>query len=340
MEQVVSDLVSNIDRERFNPLVVCINSIGQIGEELQKKDIAVIKLPRMLPLVSYLFPYQLVKIIRQFKADVIHVHSGCWHKVAIAGRWCGVRKIIYTDHGRFFPDLKKVIFLDRVASVVTERIVAVSQNLGEYMTNVVGIPKPQMSVIINGIDVERFRSSRISPRGGRCSLGIIARLEPVKDIPTLLQSMKLVLQRYPDVSLIVVGEGGEKEYLLEVANRLGISESVDFLGCRRDIPLVLKDIDIFVLSSLSEGTSITLLEAMAAGKPVVVTNVGGNPAIVADGINGFLVPPREPETMANALVRLIEDSSLRTKMGEANTKKVSDSYSVLAMTEQYQRLYD
>jgi len=122
-------------------------------------------------------------------------------------------------------------------------------------------------------------------------------------------------------------------------NELGLSSVVTFHGFRRDIPEVLRDIDIFALSSLSEGTSITLLEAMASGKPVVVTDVGGNPAIVEQGVNGFLVPPAEPDALAQALLKLAEDSELRHSMAAANINKVTERYSIQAMTRQYEILY-
>ena len=156
---------------------------------------------------------------------------------------------------------------------------------------------------------------------------------------TLARAMVEVRRHHPDVVLVVVGDGPERAALEGLVAGLGLGGMVQFHGFRRDIPAVLSDIDIFALSSLSEGTSITLLEAMAAGKPVVVTDVGGNPAIVTDRLNGFLVPPRNPAELAIALCSLVADPVLRDRMGEANTALVAQRYGVATMVEQYQRLY-
>jgi glycosyltransferase involved in cell wall biosynthesis len=122
-------------------------------------------------------------------------------------------------------------------------------------------------------------------------------------------------------------------------NELGLSSVVTFHGFRRDIPEVLREIDIFTLSSLSEGTSITLLEAMASGKPVVVTNVGGNPSVVEQGVNGILVPAGEPDLLAQALLKLASDSKLRQSMATANINRVTECYSIQAMARHYEALY-
>lgn len=340
MEQVVADLIRNVDLEQFTPVVACLESLGPIAAELGKQGVTVVPLGRMTPLISFAYPAKLMKLIRDYRIDVVHVHSGCWHKGAMAAWLCGIRNVIYTEHGRIFPDSRKVMFLDRLYAPFTRSVVVVSDDLAEYMCSVVGIPASKISVIINGIDVERFRIAR-SPSGAvdNLRIGIIARLAPVKDIATLVRAMAVVHQHKPNMVLSIVGDGPERDSLESLVNELGLSSVVTFHGFRRDIPEVLRDIDIFALSSLSEGTSITLLEAMASGKPVVVTDVGGNPAIVEQGVNGFLVPPGEPEALAQALLKLANDSELRQLMAVANIDKVTKRYSIQAMARQYEILY-
>ncbi len=339
MEQVAADLVRNLDKSRFKPVVVCINELGSLGEELLAEGFTVIRLKRMIPILSFLFPFELIKVIRRYRPDVIHVHCGCWHKAAMAGWLTGVNNIIYTDHGRLFPDSWKTILLDRIFSRVTHHIVAVSESIADYLHGVVGLDRQKISVIINGIDVFRFKSSSRSIPVLAQRIGIIARLAPVKDIGTLIKAMQLVIGACPDSHLEVVGDGQERAMLEKVTQNLDIASSVTFHGFRRDIPEVLREIDIFVLSSLSEGTSITLLEAMASGKPVVVSNVGGNPAIVEHGLNGFLVPSGDHVAMAAAIIRLLSDGDLRKRMSEANVRVVEQRYSLRTMTEQYEKLY-
>lgn len=340
MEQVVADLVKQTDHHEFVSVVACLNELGPIAKELISVGVKVLKVDKMVPILSYLYPGKLIKLIRGHNIDVVHVHSGCWHKAALAARYCGVKKIIYTDHGRKFPDSAKVMILDRLVSPITRHVVAVSDNLAEYLRINVGIPGKKIKVIINGIDVNRFLFSFNQIPGNTClRLGIIARLAPVKDIATLIRAMAIVHQHNPNLLLSIVGDGPERYFLESLVSELGLAQVVSFLGFRRDIPSVLKEIDIFVLSSLSEGTSITLLEAMASGKPVVVTNVGGNPAIVEQGVNGLLVPPGDSEALARALLNLAGASELRRAMATANINKVAERYSIQSMARHYEALY-
>jgi sugar transferase (PEP-CTERM/EpsH1 system associated) len=339
MEQVVSDLVQALDRKRFRPVVVCLEALGPIAEELKANGIMVIKLPPMIPKLSFLFPAPLIRVIKETGASVIHVHSGCWYKGAIAGRLAGVGKIIYTEHGRTFPDSKAVILMDRLVSRITSQVVAVSHDLANYLGEIVGVFPGKVSTILNGVDMNRFPVAGSSCGEREVRIGIIARLAPVKDVATLLRAMQIVTRDCPEVLLHVVGDGPERDRLELLAEELCISNKVQFFGFRRDIPKVLAGIDIFTLSSLSEGTSMTILEAMASGKPVVATRVGGNPALIEEGVNGFLVPAGQPAELAGALLRLARDGALRERLGANNRFRTAREYSIQAMVEQYERLY-
>ena len=339
MEQMVADLILSLDRSRFNPVVVCLKALGPIAVELEKMEVEIIKLEPMTPLISFLYPKQLVDIIKDHKIDVVHTHSGAWHKAAIAGFWGGAKTIIYTDHGRFYPDSRKLIVLDRLYEPFTKHVVCVSDALAEYMANTVGISKSKISCIINGIDEAKFHGARTPQKDVANRIGIIARLAPVKDLTTLIHALQILRDKGTEATLTIAGDGPERKNLEHLADSLGIINTVNFLGFRRDIPAILADIDIFVLSSLSEGTSLTLLEAMAAGKPVVVTNVGGNPAIVQNEENGLLVPPAEPAALAEALHRLMMDREMRERMSDANKCAIRERYSLREMASAYEQLY-
>ncbi len=340
MEQVVAQLIRNLDQERFLPMVACLTSRGAIAEELTAAGIPIFIIGRMTPLLSFLYPAELVGIMKKHSIDVLHTHSGCWHKAAIAARICGVGKVIYTEHGRTFPDRRRLILLDRLYAPCTDHVVAVSGELHRYMRDGVGISAGKITTILNGVDPALFAPAVTPQPDISCRLGIIARLAPVKDIVTLLRALAEVRKVYPAVTLSVAGDGPERVHLEQSVAELGLDGAVSFLGFRRDMVEVMKSIDIFVLSSLSEGTSITLLEAMASGKPVVVTDVGGNPALVREGENGFLVPSGNPSAMAAALIRLMGDRQLRVRMSAANLKTVEENYSIKAMTAAYECLYE
>jgi len=339
MEQMVADLILSLDRTRFNPVVVCLKALGPIAAELERKGVEIIKLNPTTPLVSFLYPKQLIDIINAHNIEVVHTHSGSWHKAAIAGFWGGARSVIYTDHGRFYPDSRKLIMLDRLYGPLTKHVVCVSDALAEYMRATVGISKSKISCIINGVDESKFQGARTPQKDVANRIGIIARLVPVKDIATLIHALKLLNDKGAEATLTIAGDGPERKNLEYLATSLGLVDFINFLGFRRDIPAILTDIDIFVLSSLSEGTSLTLLEAMAAGKPVVVTNVGGNPAIVHDEVNGLLVPPAKPTALADAIHRLMLDREKRERMSEANICAIRERYSLRGMASAYEKLY-
>jgi len=339
MEQVVADLVRTLDPGRFTPVVACLQSLGPIAGELRCRGVRVVQVPALASKVSFLYPAALVRVIRETGAEIIHAHSGCWYKAVIAARLAGVRRIVYTEHGRRFPDSAAVMLADRIFSRWTSRVVAVSDELGRYLRGPVGIAGSKVVVIINGVDTSRFPVPGTRSAGGPVRIGIIARLAPVKDIATLLRAMQIVSQARPGAVLEVVGDGPERGGLERLAEELGLGNLVRFSGFRRDIPEVLAGMDIFTLCSLSEGTSVTLLEAMAAGKPVVATAVGGTTALINDGVNGYLVPAGDPERLAGALAALVGDKELRGSIGAANRETAQRLYSLQAMVRGYEELY-
>lgn len=340
MEQVVVDLVKSLDRDRYVPVVICVESRGPLADELEAIGIRVIKLPPMLSIFSFLYPSCLIKAIREVGASVVHVHSGCWFKGAFAARICKAKKIIYTQHGATSANTRILKTMERIAAFITDEIITVSTDLAEQLRVAGHIQMNKVSVIINGINTERFSGQLPNEKSGVIRIGVIARLEPVKDHGTLLRAIRILLDEGVNASLDIVGDGSEQSALEKLALELGISDSVHFFGSRRDIPQLLADIDIFCLCSLSEGTSISILEAMAASKPVVATNVGGNPALIEDGVNGFLVPVADPLSMAIALQKLIHNKELCLTMGEENRSRVKREFSIEAMTAKYEKLYE
>jgi glycosyltransferase involved in cell wall biosynthesis len=198
----------------------------------------------------------------------------------------------------------------------------------------------KVSVIINGVDSGKFAmTTRAKSPSAPIRIGTVARLEPVKDHATLLQAMRVLVDKGADVQLEIIGDGSSRQSLEQLVKDLGLNDLVRFLGAQRDIPSLLAGIDIFALSSLSEGTSISILEAMAAGKPVVATAVGGNPALVHDDKNGLLVPPSDPEALAEALLWLIKDEELRLRIGKVNRNMAELKFGKSTMTRLYECLY-
>jgi len=347
METVIANIARNIDQDVFRLIVICLKKIGSIGHELQEEGFKVIQIKRMAKKISFLYPKRLVDTLRHEKVDIVHSHSGCWHKAAIAGKYSRVKGIIYTEHGRLVPDNNSVIMLDRIVSRLTDYIVPVSLDLSEYLKEVVRLNHGKIHRIENGIDTSKFyprEKNKELMEELRISedvfiIGNIARLAPVKDHVTLIKAFDIARKTYPNMRLVIVGDGPEKSNLEALINELNLSENVMLLGFRRDIREMFSIVDMFVLSSISEGTSITILEAMAAGKPVIATNVGGTPNLVEDGKTGFLVSPSEPVLLGRKIIELINNKEIAKQMGLKARKVVQTNFSVERMTKKYVSLY-
>jgi glycosyltransferase involved in cell wall biosynthesis len=171
-------------------------------------------------------------------------------------------------------------------------------------------------------------------------LGLVARLHRQKGLGDLLAAVAWVRERVPDVRLLLIGEGELRDELEAQARALGLSGAVIFAGIRTDVAEIVAALDIFVLPSLWEGTSNAVLEAMAAGLPIVATAVGGTPEVVVDGVTGLLVPPRDPSALAGALVTLLQDADLRHRMGRAGRERVKQYFSLERMVRRTEALYE
>jgi glycosyltransferase involved in cell wall biosynthesis len=161
----------------------------------------------------------------------------------------------------------------------------------------------------------------------------------MKGVQYFLDAAIVLARRFPDVCFLVVGDGGSKKELEEHARRLGLGQRIVFTGFRGDVPDLLCEVAVSVLPSLSEGTSNTLLESMAAGIPVIATTVGGNPEVIQDGISGLLVPPRDSGALAAATARLLEDGDLALRLGRAGMRRVSELFSIEGSVHETEHLY-
>jgi glycosyltransferase involved in cell wall biosynthesis len=240
-------------------------------------------------------------------------------------------------------------WLDRRLAPWTSKVVAVSGKVEEFCRDRIGIPDEKLVTIRNGISVDRFKPLYGSREASRAALGVapgdlvvtqVARLVPQKGYDVLLKAAGLVRRRYPRIRLMIVGEGPSREALAAQAEHLGIGQAISFLGFRKNVREVLWATDIFVLASWREGLPVSLLEAMAASLPSVVTSVGGNDEAVVEGETGFLVPPGDVVLMADRINRLLDDRALRERMGTAAFKRVESEFSAERMVRETEALYD
>src|SRR6185295_14480221 len=205
------------------------------------------------------------------------------------------------------------------------RVVSVSEDAARLSARDGRLGPGKGLTIWNGIDVQTF-AFRGPAAGG--DLVTVSRLEPVKDLPTLLKAVAIARRARPELRLRVVGDGSERSNLERLAQSLGLAEAVSFLGERRDVAEILSGASTFVSSSITEGVSLTLLEAMAVGLPVVATAVGGNPEVAVEGVTAALVPPGDPEALAAAIVATAGDPARAAEMGRAARARVECHFDV------------
>lgn len=346
MEIMVANLTRALVRRGHDVGVTCLEAGGAIADELRAEGIRVTIVPAP-GIRTMLHPAGLAAWLQDVRPDVVHVHTGAWLKGARAGRRVGGARVLHTIHGWLDDTRWYTPLLDWWAARSTDRVIAVSDALRDYLTNHVGLAAAQTGVIPNGIDADHFRPG---PRRAkwRESLGIpsgapvignVARLTPVKDHALLLAAFAVVRRQVNDATLVVVGDGPLRQRLEAQAAQLGLTQAIRFLGETREVSTLYREFDVFALSSRSEGTSISVLEAMASGVCVVATAVGGTPALLGAGYCGRLVPHGDPEALGAALVDLLHDQHTRARLAAVARDAVVAKYSLEAITTAYEREY-
>ncbi len=348
LQQVVVNICRSIDREKFKVSVLCLRALGEFVPDVQSLGIKVFSLPRTKRGADYLSFLKVAKILRQEKIDVIHTHNTQpFVDGTLGALFSGVKTIVHTDHARDFPDKRRYMFAEYMMSHFAYRVVGVSDHTSANLVNYEKISPKKVVTVANGIDGSRYQI-RIDRGEKRKELGIKSngpiiglgvRLTEQKGITYLLQAMPQVIKCFPDITLVVAGDGTLKKELQAEAFHLGIDKSVLFLGSRLDVPELLKLFDLYVLPSLWEGLPMVLLEAMAAGCPIIATDVGGVSTVIEDKKNGVLVAPQNHKLLGANIVRLLSENDLREYYIRNGLQKFRDKFSADIMTRQYEKFY-
>ncbi len=298
---------------------------------------------------------KLVRLFRRLQPDIVHTHTA---KAGTLGRLAaflaGVPVKVHTFHGHvldgyFSPMVTRTfVAVERMLARMTDRLVTVSPRLRTELL-AMGIGRPeQVEAIPLGLDLARFLCVRpgvptlrpaLGLAAGAPLLGIVGRLVPIKDHPTLFQAMALLPPSDPPAHLIVVGDGEERGRFERSAARLGLGERIHFLGWRADLETILPEMDVVICASKNEGTPVALIEAMAAGVPVLSTDVGGVADLVAHGETGWLVPAGDPPALAQAIQRLLGDATLRARLAAAGRPAALERHGVDGLIRRVEALY-
>jgi sugar transferase (PEP-CTERM/EpsH1 system associated) len=260
---------------------------------------------------------------------------------------------VHAEHGRDASDPhgvnRKHNLLRRLLVPAIDRYVPVSRDLERWLRGVVGIPQAKVQLIDNGVDTERFHpatGAAAEPWNapGVFVIGTVGRLQDVKDQACLIDAFVLLRAMLPEqrdrLRLVLVGDGPLRERLSQKIAGAGLQDCAWLPGPRSDVDVVMRSFSLFALSSIAEGTPVTMLEAMASGLPVVSTAVGGIPDLVADGASGALVPAGDPQRLAEALAAYVLDAERTRRHGAAGRARIEQQYSVAAMLSAYVDLYD
>ena len=349
-EVLIEQMIQRLGN-RIEPTIFCLDSIGTIGERLSSQGVPVICLDRKRGR-DFGVSWRMAREIRQRRIQIVHAHQYTpffYSALAKIPARNGFR-LIFTEHGRHYPDvvspLRRAVnrlFLNRFADAINA---CCDFSARAIITNE-GFTGSRVEVIKNGIELSAHQN-RLSSSEVRRQLGLdphrryvtmIARFHPVKDHPMLLRAFAQVAKMREDTDLLLVGDGPLRSQLEREVKELGIESRVRFLGIRRDVPELLQAADLFCLTSVSEAASLTLMEAMAAARPVVVTNVGGNPEIVRDGIEGYLVPRGDSIACAEAMLKILSNPELAERMGTAGQERIRKLYTIQTTVEAYLQLY-
>jgi len=349
LEMVVINLLKGLDRRIYTPILCCLEEEGSLIHEIEKLGVKTIVLGKKKKGIDYPLLFRLASILRQEKIDIIHSHNPTpYFYGTIAGKIANVPVIIYTKHGRNPVKKKRELLLRKFLSYMTDKIVAVSDDARNVAINDEKINPEKVVTIFNGIDIDRYQTNidvaskkrEIGLSDDDFVIGIVARLSPEKDHNTLFEAFRIVLDSInQNVKLVIVGDGILREEFEQKAKSISISNKTIFLGERYDVPELLAIFDLFILSSITEGISLTLLEAMATGLPVVATNAGGNAEIVLDNQTGFIVPPKDPNRMAEAIMTIIKNNDMANQMKERGKDRVSKKFNLETMRDQYEQIY-
>ena len=347
MERVLSDIALRCDRERFETHVLCLRYLGRFAKDLEK--VATLHVAASMSRASMLWPRALARQIRSIAPDVVHSHSGVWYKASLGSLLAGVPRVLHTEHGRPKPDRIKGRLIDRIGAAGSDVVVAVSEPLAAQLARSLAIPKRKLVVIPNGVDTQSYRPQADTGRL-RAELGLgaetpiigsIGRLEPIKGYDVMIDAFARLRARstYVGAVLVIAGEGSERSALEELVRARGLDGRVFLIGWRDDVVDMHSAFSIFTMSSRSEGTSISLLEAMSAGLAPVVTDVGGNAAVLGEELRKCLVPSEQPEALASAWEETLLSAKVAEHYRTAARRRVIDAFNVDAMVRAYERIY-
>lgn len=356
LENGLVNLINRIPAERFRHAIVCLTSYTDFRLRIQRSDVPVYALDKPAG-NSPRTHYKLWRLLKELRPDIVHTRNLAVLEAALPAVLAGVPVRIHGEHGRDVGDLDgnnlKYQLWRRFFKPFVHQYIALSKDLERYLLEKICVPAAKVTQLYNGVDTEKFCPAN----GGRAPLpsadfappdafviGTVGRMQEVKDQITLAHAfVKLVKMAPPagrPLRLVMIGDGPLREQVSRILDEGGAGALAWLAGERDDVAQIMRGLDLFVLPSLAEGISNTILEAMASGLPIVATAVGGNPELVKEGHTGLLVPRADPQAMAQAMLHYYTDAADCRRQGQEARVIAERNFSMTAMVRRYLAVYD
>jgi sugar transferase (PEP-CTERM/EpsH1 system associated) len=357
LENGLVNLINRSPVGRYRHAIVCLSHSGEFAQRITAPDVEIIELHKKAGQDLSVY-WRLWCTLLKLRPAVVHSRNlAALESQFVAFFLPGVKRV-HGEHGRDIGDLEglnwKYRLLRKMFRPIVQRYVAVSKDLAIWLNESIGIKESKIAQIYNGVDFSKFECRRnfnrelfppaFLPDRPAIVLGTVGRLAPVKDQSSIIAALSLLFNRRAElkntVRVILVGDGPERAVLQKQVSKLDLSDYVWLAGDRNDIPELLQSMDIFLLPSLGEGLSNTVLEAMASGLPVIATNVGGNSELVVSEVTGLLVSVGDIEDLSQAMQALVDAPDMRDSMGRNARKTIENKFDWSRAVEEYFTVYD
>jgi sugar transferase (PEP-CTERM/EpsH1 system associated) len=355
LENGLINLINHMPVGAYRHSIVCLTDRTEFYQRIRRDDVRIISLHKRegQDLTIYM---SLCNLFRRFRPAIVHSRNLAGLDAVIPGALAGIRGRIHGEHGRDIYDLdgmnRKYRLWRMALRPLIHKYVAVSNDLADWLVDGIRVERNRVARIYNGVDVNVFHPRAVGDvRYGpdrfvsseTVVIGTVGRMEAVKDQLTLVRAFVRLLDIYPDarerLRLLMVGDGPLRDDAIQLLRNSGAEKLAWLPGERKDIPELLRSMDLFVLPSIREGLSNTILEAMASGLPVVATRVGGNPELVVEGKTGMLVPHSDAVALAEAIEGYLNDPGKLISHGQAGRKRAEDHFSIETMVSGYLNVY-
>jgi L-malate glycosyltransferase len=342
-EMYAFTVAANLDARKYRSVLCAIDKGGALEPEIERQGIPYFVMHRRQGIDLKLM-WRLYRLFKENRINVVHTHHFNQLFYSLMGAKLTGARIVHMEHSVEFLKRKRLAIALKFLSRFCDKVIAIGSDGARALKELAGIPESKLEIIRAGVDPAGYAESKSDARR---ALGlhqaekiviIVARLFPEKNHKLLLQAFAEVIDRVENARLLIVGEGVEESAICEAIVKLNLQERVTMMGMRRDVSRLLAAADVFVISSDREGLPIAVLEAMAAAKPVVATAVGDLPMVVKDGETGRLVPAKNAQAMADALVEILNDEERAAQMS-ANALQAVEAYSLQTMIAKFEALY-